>query len=103
MRKCADRCYLQFKKKIRSIAIIPVHHDKQGQVVQKTEVSGEHFVPAQFCTRKLMAFDHLRISEADKAAKNNSMAGRVKRRLARKKLKDEYADKERSVPTYQGC
>ena len=47
-----------------------------------------------------MALDQLRISEADKAAEDNSKPEKVKRRLAMKKLKDKYADEEGSVPTH---
>ena len=38
----------------------------------------------------------LRISEVDKAAEDNSKAGRVKSWLKMKKLKDKYADEEGS-------
>ena len=47
-----------------------------------------------------MALDQLRISKAEKVAENNSKAEKVKRRLARRKLEDEYEDEEESVPTF---
>ena len=47
-----------------------------------------------------MALGQLKISEADKAAEDNSKPGRVKKWLARIKLEDEYADEEGAVPTY---
>ena len=70
-------------------------HVVKRKVLQKLGI-----VPGQFCTRKLIDLDQLRICEDDKAAEDNSKAGRAKRRLARKKLEDEYADEEGSVHRY---
>ena len=50
--------------------------------------------------RTIVIWDNSVKNEAEKAAENNSMAGRVKRQLARKKLGDEYTDEEGSIPTY---